>query len=81
VIEGPYVDGKQHGNWVIRYADGEVHEGPFVDGKKHGQWVLRFADGEVQEGPFWDGEKHGQWKRTVEGVTFKIEYLYGTMVK
>ena len=40
-MEGPYVDGKQHGNWVT-YYDGKItSEGSYVDGKKHGRWRER----------------------------------------
>ena len=49
--EGPYVDGKRHGDWVIRFADGFVGEGPYADGKRHGDWIIRRADGFVGEGP------------------------------
>ena len=58
---GAVTAGKRHGQWVVRYADGDVSEGPYVDGKRHGQWVLRTADGDVQEGPYVDGKRHGQW--------------------
>ena len=56
-----YVNGKRHGHWVLRFADGNVHEGPFVDGKKNGHWVIRLANGNVYEGPFMDGKQHGHW--------------------
>ena len=54
--EGPYVDGRMHGNWVIRYPDGGVDEGPYVDGRMHGNWVIRYADGRVEENLYVDGE-------------------------
>ena len=59
--EGPYVDGKRHGNWVIRLPNGEVHEGPYMDGKKHGDWVIRGANGKVEEGPFANSNLHVNW--------------------
>ena len=34
-----------NGNWIIRFASGEVQEGPIVDGEQNGNWVIRFADG------------------------------------
>ena len=43
----PLQDGKPHGQWVVRFADGRVAEGPYVDGYRHGQWVGRTSDGEV----------------------------------
>ena len=54
-------DGKHTGDWVLRFADGDVQEGPYVDGNKHGRWVVRWADGDVWEGPYVDGKRHGRW--------------------
>ena len=42
--EGPMVDGKANGNWVMHSAD-QVWEGPYVDGKRHGTWVVRYPEG------------------------------------
>ena len=58
---GSLTDGKRHGQWVLRFADGLVDEGPYVDGKRHGRWVARPADGGVWEGPYLEGNQHGQW--------------------
>ena len=67
--EGPYVDGRKHGHWVWRYANGIVDEGPYVDGRKHGHWVERPADGTVAEGPYMDGKEHGHWvARSADGT-------------
>ena len=44
VFEGLYMDGKQHGLWVVRWeaAVGTVvQERPYVDGNLHGHWVER----------------------------------------
>jgi len=76
VFEGTYKDDKRHGDWVLRFANGQVEEDPFVDGKKHGHWVLRGADGGVVEGAFVDGKEHGNWvwrypDGTVEHVTYR----------
>jgi len=60
-FETPFVNGKKHGRWVERFANGDVFEGPYVDDKRHGDWVLRGADGTVREGPFVDGKRHGDW--------------------
>ena len=54
-------DGKHHGHWVIRNADGSVAEGPYVDSKMHSRWFFRFADGSVAEGPYVDGKMQGHW--------------------
>ena len=75
---GSLTDGKAHGPWVLRLADGGVQEGPLVDGKRHGQWVLRLADGGVQEGPFVDGKLHGQWVvRYTDGTVGGGPYVDG----
>ena len=79
---GSLTDGKQHGQWVWRYEDGDVLEGPYVDGKKHGQWVIRLADGGVQEGPFVDGKRHGPWVfRWADGRVEQRTYEDGEEVR
>ena len=60
---GSLTDGKRHGQWVLRFADGRVDEGPVVDGKQHGQWVWRYPDGTVQDVTFEDGEVVGRSSR------------------
>ena len=76
--EGPMVDGKHHGDWVLQNADGDVFEGPMVDGKANGDWVLRFADGEVKEGPYVDDKRHGHWvRRLPDGRCFASEWVKG----
>ena len=75
------VDGKRHGHWVFRYADGKVEEGPMVDGKMHGHWVFRYADGNVQEGPMVDGKLHGNWvMRYAKGMCLYVEFDADKMV-
>ncbi len=61
VMEGPVVDGKMNGRWVIRLADGNVKEGPYVDSKGTGVWVYRFTNGNVAEGPIVNDKKNGRW--------------------
>ena len=61
VFTGHLLDGKRHGDWVLRFADGGVQKGPYVDGEKNGDWVLRFASGNVSEGPYVDSKRHGDW--------------------
>ena len=39
VFQGPFVDGKKHGQWVACSADGDVAEGTYVEGKQRGPWV------------------------------------------
>ena len=75
---GRFVNGKQHGPWASRDAEGDVQEGPYVEGKRHGQWVFRDAEGDVQEGPYVDGKRHGQWAfRDAEGDVQEGPYVDG----
>ena len=79
--EGPYVDGKRHGHWVIRNADGEASEGPLENGKRHGLWVIRglglFEKSEAQ-GSYVDGKRHGQWAERYEEEHFGRHFDEGT---
>ena len=65
--QGPYVEGKRHGQWVFRSEDGSVwSEGVYVKGRKHGQWVDSFeavAGGywDKGSGPYVDDQRHGYW--------------------
>ncbi len=59
--EGPYVDGKRHGHWATRYANGGGEEGPYVNGKKHGLWVDHHASGYKDKGEYIDGKREGRW--------------------
>ena len=72
LAEGPYVEGKRHGRWVVRHYYGIMHifpdwmiikqEGPYVGGWKHGDWVYYFPDGSVEaKGSYANDEKHGDW--------------------
>ena len=71
-------DGKMHGPWVVRLADGTVGEGPFVDDKMHGPWVLRYANGNVEEGPVANDERHGPWVfRLADGTVQEGPYVNG----
>ena len=75
---GSLTDGKRHGQWVLRFADGTVGEGPYLEGKRHGQWVILDVDGDVGEGPYVDGKKHGQWLlRLASGDVKEGPYLEG----
>ena len=71
-----YRNGKRHGPWELRYADGRVETGPYVNGERHGRWKWRFVDGTVVTGPFANNKQHGRWKwrwasGTVEYITFE----------
>ena len=80
VAEGPVVDGKANGHWVLRSASGDVWEGPYVDGERNGHWVLRSANGGVWEGPVVDGKQHGRWVGRANGGCSMIEYSRGVEV-
>ena len=76
---GSLEDGKMHGQWVLRDADGDVGEGPYVEGKRHGEWVLRFRSGEVQTGSFIEGKKHGRWVwRGPSGAVWRGPFVNGS---
>ena len=75
---GSLTDGTKHGEWVLRYWDGNVAEGPYVEGKRHGEWVLRLRSGEVQTGPFIEGKKHGRWVlRGPSGAVWQGPFVNG----
>ena len=58
---GPYVNGKRHGSWTVRFENGSVYEGPYVEGNRHGRWVETAADGGRQEGHYVAGAPDGRW--------------------
>ena len=58
---GRLLHGKRQGDWVVRYANGDVSEGPYVAGLRHGLWIERRADGAVWKGPYVAGSRQGQW--------------------
>lgn len=65
--EGELRDGKEHGHWILRRANGTVSEGAYVTGKRSGHWVYRIADGKIWEGSIVDGKLQGLWVRHGEG--------------
>ena len=62
--EGPYVDGKRNGHWVIRNTRGGVRKGPYVDGKRNGYWEQRSGSSGSFKGPYVDGKRNGHWVLT-----------------
>ncbi|WP_419949440.1 toxin-antitoxin system YwqK family antitoxin [Candidatus Palauibacter sp.] len=58
--DGSFLDGKQHGTWVVHEADGDVSEGLYVDGQRQGIWTWWFTSGNVLESPFANGKENGQ---------------------
>ena len=78
---GSLKEGKKHGKWTDRDANGRAWEGSYVEGKRQGEWVVRFSNGSVAEGPYMDGEYHGQWIiGQGDGSESKDFYLYGERV-
>ncbi|MDE2663226.1 MAG: hypothetical protein OXI39_09530 [Gemmatimonadota bacterium] len=58
--QGAYIDGKGHGNWVIRFSDGDVAEGSYVIGEWQGIWTWWFSNGNVKESPYVNDELSGR---------------------
>ena len=83
VRQGPYVDGKKHGEWIYRYYwyfyKFNDEKGPYVNGKRHGHWSFPSYDGGTSEGPFVDGKRHGKWvSRDEEGtIIYEVTYIQG----
>ena len=73
VATGRLMDGKVHGQWVLRWPDGKVEEGSYVDWKRRGRWVIRNANGDVEEGPYVNGKKHGRW--VIRKANGEVEHL------
>ena len=73
-----YRNGKRHGRWELRWADGEGRTGPYVNGKRHGRWELRHANGGGATGPFVKGIRHGRWEvRYANGMVATGPYVNG----
>ena len=76
---GPYVAGKQQGDWILHFPGGDS-EGPYVNGVRHGYWIVSDPTG-VMEGPYVYGERHGNWSgRTNYGSCSDIEYSHDVYV-
>ncbi len=58
--DGSFLDGKQHGTWVVHYADGDVPQGLFVSGQLTGIWTSWFSNGNVKESPYVNDERNGR---------------------
>ena len=57
--EGSFLDGKQHGTWIIQQSDGDVAEGVSFSGQAQGNWTWWYANGNVSEITYVNGEAHG----------------------
>ncbi len=54
--EGYFVNGKIHGQGVLKYANRNIYEGGWKDGKKHGVGVLKYANGHSYRGEWQNGK-------------------------
>ena len=62
INEGPYVNGKRHGQWVLNFWGALIDKGPYVNGKKHGHWVERDGWRDVtSKGRYDKGKRNGKW--------------------
>ena len=81
VAEGPYVEGKKHGNWEILYPHSpskKLKKGLYVEGKKHGDWFIVFLNDEWIKLPYVEGKVHGEWVyRYNDGRESKGPYVDG----
>ena len=76
VFEGPYVDARRHGRWVVRHPNGAVGGGQYVEGKQHGYWLIITKGGGVREGQYVEGEMQGRWVlRKADGTTITKTYI------
>ena len=79
--EGSFFDGKQHGNWVVEEADGDVSEGLYVSGQRQGIWTWWFSNGNVKETPYVNGEPSGSAIECAhdpsEVIAWLISYVNG----
>ena len=75
--EGPYVDGKQHGNWVIVLewtrdwdevlAEAEAkrsirRQGAYAEGQRHGTWKASLSNGQQIVRNYAQGTLHGPYE-------------------
>ena len=44
IIESNYVNGKIHGQYMIKYVDGRIEKGNMYNGKRHGTWEYYFRE-------------------------------------
>lgn len=78
--EGDFLNGKFHGQGVLRTADGFYYQGEFRQGAFHGQGLARLADGSSYQGQFVDGvmQGHGVLKMP-DGAYYEGEFAHGKM--
>ena len=47
IYEGEWLQGKRHGQGILRWEDGSVYKGSWVNNCSHGQGKLTYSDGGV----------------------------------
>ena len=72
--QGSFKDGKEEGEWVIYYGNGQLWEkGEYKDGKKLGKWVYYWDNGQIlRKGEFKDGKPNGLGTMTWSNLQKKI---------
>lgn len=88
ITEGPFKEGvlDSHGNFKIRYPNGDVYEGSMLNHKKSGKGKLFYANGDLYEGEWVSNKREGAGKfyiksedMTIDGVFKNDEILRGKM--
>ena len=61
--EGTFVNGLEHGRWLLFYPDGNLlNVQDFVNGKAHGDFITFDKYGKIViRGIYTDGEREGEW--------------------
>ena len=72
--QGSFKDGKEEGEWVSYYDNGQLwYKGEYKDGKEEGVWVSYWDNGQLwRKGKYKNGKKKGEW------VFYKED---GTLIK
>ncbi len=79
---GEWKDGKQHGQGIFTFANGDKYVGEWKDGKEHGQGTDTWADGSKYVGEYKDGLEHGQGTFTyADGDKYVGEFKDGKLIK
>jgi hypothetical protein len=52
VYAGEWLQGKRHGQGVLKWSDGSDYKGAWLNNYSHGQGKLTYADGGLYEGQF-----------------------------
>ncbi len=80
---GELRDGKPHGYWIRRDAEGnKLSEGMYARGVQNGPWVFYYPDGQKEmAGNYVNGKEDGAWTTwTPAGVAERVEFRSGELV-